>query len=123
MVAAKNRKEFISAWESLINQLGELAYSLPQSKVKEFFALQKQLKHFVKEAAEHTFVECEFFRLNPSKHQCVEGDCYSGNSIKTEAFGNCCMKCPKVMKCFNGCGETEKLKGCLKEEVKKKKCR
>lgn len=123
MVAAKTRKEFITAWESHIDGLSGLGQSLPSEKVKDFFNQLKELKSFVKEAANHTFVDCEFFRLNPLQHQCVEGDCYSGNSKKTEAFGNCCMKCPKVMKCLNGCGKTETLKGCLKEEVKKKKCR
>lgn len=115
------KKEFVEAWESHINTLGELGYSLPPNRVKEFFALQKQIKLFVKEAAAHTFIDCEFFRLKPREHQCVEGNCYNGNTKKTEAFGNCCMKCPKGMKCLAGCAKTETLKGCLEKEVKRRR--
>lgn len=122
-VAAENREQFIKSWEAHVNELGELAYSLPPNKVKEFFVLQKEILLFVKEAANHTFIDCEFFRLTPSTHQCIEGDCYKGDTKKTEAFGNCCMKCPKAMTCDAGCMKTEELKYSIVKREVKKKCR
>lgn len=115
MVAAKNKKEFIIVWGSHIDQLGELAYSLPAGRAKELFASLKEFKLFVKEAADHTFVDCVNFRLNPHSHQCTKGPCEKGDTKKTQAFGNCCMKCPKVMKCYEGCSKTEDLKGNIEE--------
>jgi hypothetical protein len=65
-------------------------------------------------------VDCEFWRANPKQHQCVEGDCYNGNTKATEAFGNCCMRCPGAMNCDTGCMKTEELKGNIVEkEVQK----
>jgi len=115
VVAAKNKKEFIIVWGSHIDQLGELAYSLPSSRTKELFASLKEFKLFVKEAADHTFVDCGQFRLNPRGYQCKKGPCEKGDTAKTRAFGNCCMKCPKVMKCYEGCSKTEDLKGNIEE--------
>lgn len=60
-------------------------------------------------------VECEFFRTNPPSHQCVEGDCYKGNTKRTEAFGNCCMRCPKAMRCLESCNKADRLKFSIKE--------
>jgi len=124
LVTAKNKREFITTWNEHINQLGELAYSLPAARAKVFFDTHKELLQFVKEAADFTFVDCEFYRLTPKEHQCVEGDCYNGCTEATKLFGNCCMKCPKAMKCDAGCMKTEELKcSIVKREVKKSKCR